>query len=54
MTAFIRVTMASMASLLGFDGLDDLGNFCTTLDPEDASALGQYVSTLAHILHQED
>jgi hypothetical protein len=48
------IAIAATALLLGFGGLDDLGAHCTTLDPGDAAALGEYVSVLTHILHQED
>jgi hypothetical protein len=48
------IDVASTAVLLGFEGLDDLGSHCLALDPGDAAALGEYVSVLTNILHQED
>lgn len=47
------IAIAATATLLGFDGLDGLGTHCTTLPAEHATALGQYISTLAPILNQE-
>ncbi len=48
------IDVASTAVLLGFDGLDDLGSHCLSLDSGNAAALGEYVSMLTNILHQED
>jgi hypothetical protein len=48
------IDVASTAVLLGFEGMDGLGEHCLAIAPNDAASLGEYVSTVAHILHQED
>lgn len=48
------IEVDNTATLLRFDGLDGLGSHCTTLASDDAASLGEYVSTVAHILNQGD
>jgi hypothetical protein len=47
------IEVEGASRFLGFEGLQDLGEHLTELSAEDASSLGEYVSTVAQIMHQE-